>query len=291
MMIHELKNIKLFGIIGLVVTFAACDSNNAGTESDITTEEIVQSVEAQAEAEDEFASAFEYVDDEISNLEETSSASKAASATMAAADTFSGTENLPDCAIVTRDTTEQMVTIDFGDGCEGEDGVVRSGQIIVTFDGNFREAGATTTATLQNFTANDRQIEGSLSITYNGEGNGYTREVSGGQLTNGNGTFSFNSTKTVVRTEGAGTFRTHDDRYEVTGSREGNTFQDVSFSSEITSPLIKKRGSVRCRRNFAAGIVEITIGDRNAMLDYGDGSCDRKATLTINGETREIILR
>ena len=42
---------------------------------------------------------------------------------------------------------------------------------------------------------------------------------------------------------------------------------------------------------FAAGIVETTIGDRNALLSYGDGTCDRKATLIINGQTREIILR
>jgi len=277
----------------LALLFTAC-SDNVSNEDAISTEEIIEATKSQAMTEDEFAAAFEFVNDELANFEakKTGTAtSKAHSGSLAASDRFGGTENLPDCAVATRDSAEKMITIDFGDGCEGRDGVVRTGSIIIEFDGQFRRSGLTRTVTLENYTANGNAIEGSMSMTYNGNGDGYTREVNGAQITTEDGIFSFSSVKAVVRTEGASTLRPFDDSYEITGSKEGNTRRDIDFTSEITSPLVKKRGSIRCRRNIAAGVVEFTFGDTKAILDYGDGSCDRRATLTVNGETREIVLR
>jgi len=281
----------LLGLIAIIVGFSACD-NSSGVEDAISLESVVEATANQAMAEDEFAAAFEFVSDELINMDvRTAGSANGAqlSAIITAVDTFAGTENIPECAIITRDSAEKTLTIDFGDGCEGRDGVIRSGQILIEVDGDFRELGRTRTITLRDYTSNGTAIEGSMSITFNG--NGYTREVNNAQITTDEGTFSFSSTRTVVRTEGSETIRPFDDRYEITGSKEGNTRQEVDFTSKITSPLIKKRGSLRCRRNIAAGIIEFTFGETEAILDYGDGSCDRRATLTINGETREIILR
>jgi len=286
-------NQLVWSMVILALVFTAC-SNNVSNEDAFSTDELVEAAKSQAMAEDEIAAAYEYVNDELANFEAKKTgvaSSKTNTGSLAASDTFTGTENLPDCAVATRDRAEKIITIDFSDGCEGRDGVVRTGKIIIDFDGQFREPGLTRTVTLENYTVNGNAIEGSMSMTYNGNGDGYTREVNGAQITTNEGTFSFSSVKTVVRTEGASTLRPFDDRYEITGNKEGKTRREIDFMSEITSPLIKKRGSIRCRRNLAAGVVEFTFGNTEAILDYGDGSCDRIATLTVNGETREIVLR
>ena len=40
-----------------------------------------------------------------------------------------------------------------------------------------------------------------------------------------------------------------------------------------------------------SGIVEIVKNDAKATLDYGNGDCDKLATITINGVSKEIVLR
>jgi len=47
-----------------------------------------------------------------------------------------------------------------------------------------------------------------------------------------------------------------------------------------------------CKMPFpVSGIVEIVKNDATATLDYGNGECDKLATITINGVTKEIVLR
>ena len=43
--------------------------------------------------------------------------------------------NFTGCALVTRDTVLHTLTIDFGTGCTGHDGRLRSGKVIVTYSG------------------------------------------------------------------------------------------------------------------------------------------------------------
>ncbi len=40
-----------------------------------------------------------------------------------------------------------------------------------------------------------------------------------------------------------------------------------------------------------SGIVNIEKINATATLDYGNGDCDKLATITINGVSKEIILR
>jgi len=62
----------------------------------------------------------------------------------------------------------------------------------------------------------------------------------------------------------------------------------VAFTATITENLIKK---VACRW-ISDGLITFTRGDRTGTLNFGDGDCDRLATLTANsGETFTIRLR
>ena len=59
---------------------------------------------------------------------------------------------------------------------------------------------------------------------------------------------------------------------------------------EITETLVYKRECAIGNRVFmpVAGIKVLTTENRQMTIDYGDGECDRKVTVTINGETREV---
>jgi hypothetical protein len=86
-----------------------------------------------------------------------------------------------------------------------------------------------------------------------------------------------------------------DDIFSVRGTAHGKVKRNnliVLWNSEITEPLIKKficpwisKGRIRTIRQGLA-----QSSPWVAILDYGTGSCDNQATLTINGNTRQITL-
>ena len=78
-----------------------------------------------------------------------------------------------------------------------------------------------------------------------------------------------------------------DDIYSVTGSGSGKSFNGTTFSANITEPLII---SLQCRF-ITKGKAELSPGEQAIRyIDYGDGTCDAIAAITINGVTyyREI---
>ena len=63
-----------------------------------------------------------------------------------------------------------------------------------------------------------------------------------------------------------------------------------TFTSEVLVPLMKIN-EIGCRGVYVSGIAEMHISDGTEIsIDYGDGSCDNLAELTINGETEIIEL-
>lgn len=92
------------------------------------------------------------------------------------------------CATITRDEVNRTMTIDFGStGCTGSDGKVRTGKIIVTYIGTFREGNAMITHNFNNFTVDAAKIEGTRTIEYLGVNDeGYLMQeitLSGGKVT------------------------------------------------------------------------------------------------------------
>jgi hypothetical protein len=78
--------------------------------------------------------------------------------------------------------------------------------------------------------------------------------------------------------------------YSITGSAFGTTAGGTSFTSTITSPLIRNM-AIGCRRHFTQGTIEHTpSGKATRYIDYGTGACDDQATVTINGNTYTITL-
>ncbi len=185
----------------------------------------------------------------------------------------------------------RVVTIDFGtDGCEGRNGAIRKGVIIVTVTGFFLETGSKRIITFDGFSVNDYQVEGTKTVTNMGQneaGNWVRKiEVEGSVTTPEDKVITRISTGEIEWVEGASTpFYFWDDVFSITGTASGVNSKGVAYQSEITSPLIKARN---CRW-IQEGILTIVSGENTVIIDYGDGTkCDNVATATVNGEEKEI---
>jgi hypothetical protein len=186
----------------------------------------------------------------------------------------------------------RVVTIDFGtEGCTGFNEVVRKGKIIITVSSPFMETGSTRTITFENFSVNDFKVEGTKTVVFNGfnEAQNPTWSVEIiGQITSPEGKIIVhNASRTREWVEGYDTPRNFlDDVFSISGTASGINARGNNYSSEIASPLVKARN---CRW-IQAGIINIMCNDKNISIDFGNGTCDNKAIVTINGEEREIQL-
>jgi hypothetical protein len=77
-----------------------------------------------------------------------------------------------------------------------------------------------------------------------------------------------------------------DDVYNITGDRSGSNSQGRTWSGQTVEPLVRK--SV-CPW-LVKGIVNLTVNGRSGVLDYGDGTCDNQATITVNAVPKTITL-
>jgi hypothetical protein len=191
------------------------------------------------------------------------------------------------------------IVLDFGAGCVGRDGHLRSGKIITTYTSRLVVPGASSTTTFENFYIDSIRVQGIYKITNTSTSSvhQFKIDVENAKLTKTNGNYSeWNSHKTITQAEGTGTpFFPLDDIYKIEGSANGKVKRGdriFAWRSEIAEPLIKKftcrwivKGIVR------TGRLSNTVNSPwVAVLNYGNGSCDNQATLTINGTTHQITL-
>lgn len=208
------------------------------------------------------------------------------------------------CATVTinpawGDTTwPKVMEIDFGStNCTGNYGVNRRGKLVVTLTGRYRDAGSTLTIQPQNYYVNDIKVEGTKTITNDGYNSNnklsFTVDVVNGKLTYPNNQeITWASTRTNEWIEGdSTTLFTHgfagicDDVYLITGAANGVDRKGKPYTVSITSPLRKEI----CCRWVVSGTVQLTPdGKDTRILDFGSGSCDNQATITVNGNTYNI---
>lgn len=199
-----------------------------------------------------------------------------------------------DCADVTVDEENKMVTIDYGDGCEGPGGRVRAGQIVITYNDHRLVPGAFRQVTFVDFSIDGVSIEGTRRIENVSESlddnPSFRITLTGGRMTFEDETSSTRDadrTRTWIRATNP-----LNDTTQVEGMASGTRRDGVTYSVEILEPLVYKR-ACRASRVFipVSGVKQITSGENVAIIDYGDGTCDNEVTVTINGgepETRTI---
>lgn len=202
---------------------------------------------------------------------------------------FSGRD---DCATVTKDLEAQTIIIDFGEGCENSDGIIRSGQILISYTDSRNEPGAVITTTFNNFFINGNQIEGIRTLSNISEEalnqKAFQVTVVGGQITFEDGTtktFESSKTRTHLLDE-----VTEELTVTVTGSRSGTNRENESFSMTITQDLVYLSS---CRQEgvkvAVSGIREFIKNGETTTIDYGLGTCDNEITITKADGTVETI--
>jgi hypothetical protein len=191
-------------------------------------------------------------------------------------------------------TFPKTIVVDFGtSNCTDNYGVKRRGKLIATVTDRYRNPGCKITINPQSYYVNDYKVEGTKIITNKGRNsNGnleFSNEVNNGKVTNTNGeTITWNSTRTNEWIAGENTFfNICDDVYSVTGYGNGVNREGRSYTVTITEPLIK---SVCCRW-ISKGKLELAPdGLKTRKVDFGDGTCDNKATVEIGNRTYNISM-
>lgn len=194
-----------------------------------------------------------------------------------------------------QDTTTwpKVITVSFTGNCPTVNGNILQGQIIITQTNWMRVSGSIRTITFNNFYINNYKIEGTKTITNNGLTNGHSSfsvVIANGKVITPAGetiiTRAAQRTRTWV--EGESTLYLLDDVYEITGTTNGTTRNGYEFTSTILQPLVV---ALNCRWIKQGTISTVITNGPVVVINFGTGTCDSSATITINGNTRTITLR
>jgi hypothetical protein len=181
-------------------------------------------------------------------------------------------------------------TITFANFINGNslNGHIKNGVIVVKVLGGPLQAQFLKIVTLQNFTIDGNKIEGKTTTTKTGDYK-FSEVLIGGKITlsdNTTYTRSYNHTRTW--TAGFDTpLNIWDDVYTIEGNATGINRKGNTYTHTITNPLVIEND---CRW-IVQGTIELTTNGKTATLDYGMGTCDDMATITINGKTTDIKIR
>ena len=213
------------------------------------------------------------------------------------------------CPTITFDTSKTVYPhvkkVNYGAGCTGEDSLKREGEKIITYYADPDTASAGTLISevaFNHFSVNDINVTGSVKSYIDSSSTNHNRiikVVTSKTLKGTNGdTKTFTGITYWKKIEGCNTMMRKDDVFQITGNASGTETLDgatqIEWTSTISSsnPVIKPadcnhrvKGTVNVALHIATG------GNSNftEVLDYGNGNCDNKATLSINGGTAQDI--
>lgn len=201
------------------------------------------------------------------------------------------TGNLCANVTVSQGAFPKTIVIDFGNGCTGIDGVSRAGKINIVLSDTVMDPGCTAVLTFDNYSTAGFKVEGKITWTNTSTPNGisWSRKIENGRVIEPIGGYYWlhEGIKYVTQTAGANTpFNLLDDVYSVTGEHTITNPAGKIRTATITEALIKP---TTCH-NVTKGKIKIQGLTHYAIVDYGDGTCDKIATISIDGKPPRTIL-
>jgi len=286
------KSLLLF-LIAFTTVFTSCKkTENDEDNTENTTGNILAATTLGTVAKENSNSeaAFNDIYNDVSQNDETPSSNAGLKSAMAEGVTISveklnGTENFP-----------RRVTIDYKEGYTNLFQVRKSGKIIATYTGRYRDSGSVITVVLENFSRNGVSIEGSKTITNlgtNENGNiAFSISIKNATFTDSSGTRTWESERIREWTEGSDTqLNWIDDVYSITGTAQGKTIKQNDYTISITDALIYPLNCGSITQGLIDYSVMVNNTNYSAEVDYGNGECDKTATLTVFGKETTIIHR
>ncbi len=266
-----MKKIKLLLIAFIsLIAFQSCEKDDSTQSAQLTDDEINTVVESDVATDDLLDLVDTYA------FESTSERS---------------VSDIPSCVTQTITLSGNLMTITWqfdANGCTMPNGNTYKGTVIITREKDLTTRAISGNITFDNFYVNDIQIEGSADFIreINADGNPQTIHNYDFTITLPNGdTTERAGTRTRVWAEGYGTVSRTDDVFLITGSSHIKQFDGDILDMEIIQAL---RREIPCRF-FVSGTIKIIKNGSEALLDYGDGTCDAEATLTLPDGTIKII--
>mgnify|MGYP003604914887 CR=1 FL=1 len=215
---------------------------------------------------------------------------------------------LPDCTTITRvpefgtfimPGTLVTKTIDFGtEGCPLANGNVLKGKLILSYEFLPLSPTNTITYTFEDFYHNDIKLDGSKTFTRGLMTSSLSNTIHPVSTMNLDLEVTFPDgtiyTRTGLRTreliEGFETlFNYSDNVYAITENLSTTNPDGSVYTFTTESPLIYKLSCLNeSSLLITSGIVTISSNGDIASLNYGDGTCDDLAVLTVNGNSTTI---
>ena len=186
----------------------------------------------------------------------------------------------------------KTISIDFGNGCTSSNGITHKGKIIVVLSDSVRKAGSTAAINFTNYYVNGFKKEGTVTWTNTSTAaaKGWQRKVEKGKITAPDGRYWIHSgIRDAVQIAGTNTPNTLlDDIFLITGNHTVTDAAGKTRECFITEALEKK---TVCD-NICTGKLKVQGDSHIAVIDFGNGDCDKLATISIDGGApRTIVLR
>ena len=201
--------------------------------------------------------------------------------------------NIIPCATITITPASgfpKTIVIDFGTSCT-HNGITRSGKINIYLTDSVRKPGSIATMTFTNYFVNLYKVEGTITWTNTSTvgTRSWTRRTENGKITAPDARYWLHSgIRYVTQTAGVGTATIIDDVFSITGTHSVSNSAGATRTGNVLEALQKKTACA----NIDKGKLKIQGPNHYATIDFGDGTCDNLATISIDGRApRTIILR
>ena len=198
------------------------------------------------------------------------------------------------CAKITTkvDTIAKSITatIDFGDkNCLCKDGKNRRGKIQVKITGNKNIVGSTVVYTAVDYFVNDHGVSGTKTLTVVDD-HSFRIVVVNGKVTKANGgIITWNTDRTRTMIAGFDTKdNPSDDVFQVSGTTSGINAAGNAYKFTTLTPIVNARA---CQWITAGKLKIERAGKLDAVVDYGDGTCDSLATITVANKTFPFVMK
>lgn len=194
------------------------------------------------------------------------------------------------------DSFPKTLILDYCNGVNCSDGKLRKGKLIAVINNKWEiepfSNPISAEITTNNFYENNVQILGTFSILFNGfldSVPSFSMETNNAELIFENGKHTqWSSSNTSKWISGFNTIDDiSDDVFFLSGNKTGINCNGKGYESNITSSL---KFDNSCQNStITQGKLELIPQEiAKRIIDFGNGECDRKASVTINGITVEI---
>jgi hypothetical protein len=282
------SKILLFGLFLTLITIGCSKNDEAEDNETISADEAGINAKIDVENDD----VYNIVDNQYENFDSNVLSYKDSNAQVSYLSTCATITRVP--AFGTAPTVGQTVTktIDFGTGCQINNGNFLSGKIIMSFVYDPSATTHTVNCTFENFKHNTRRIEGTKTFTRTMTAATASSPSHPIWVMNMNLTITLSDGRILTRvgtrtSEIIAGYNTPaswtDNVYSVTGNWTTTFPNTVAQTSTITSPIIVKLACVPTNSSLSKGVITFVRNSHTATLDYGNGDCDNLAIFTING--------